>query len=234
VVAACVRPECGWFRQRWGTRQPLDPEGLAGQGQEHLVELGRAQRQVFDFEAAVIEGPQRRHQPLHPHADVARHPAGGLVDDRRGVAGARQAREDGRYRRQIRAVADMDLDHLGADTLLELRRAAVGHGPTVVDDHDAAGQVVGRVRYWPLCRRVRVRGESGLGVADRRGSATGAGHRNDPRYLASLPPERFPHTVAAADLLVGGLPEVRFEFGLAVILRGLASYAADAKDDLGK
>jgi hypothetical protein len=50
-------------------------------------------------------------------------------------------------------------------------------------------------------------------------------------YLLSLPPERYPHTVAAADLLMGGPPEDRFEFGLDVILRGLASYARDAQGD---
>jgi hypothetical protein len=33
---------------------------------------------------------------------------------------------------------------------------------------------------------------------------------------------------------MGGPPEARFEFVLDVILRGFASYAADAKDDLGE
>jgi AcrR family transcriptional regulator len=42
-------------------------------------------------------------------------------------------------------------------------------------------------------------------------------------YFASLPPERFPHTVALADLLVAGGPDERFEFGLDVIIRGLAA-----------
>jgi len=46
-------------------------------------------------------------------------------------------------------------------------------------------------------------------------------------YLTSLPIDRFPRTVAAAGLLMGGPPEERFEFGLDVILRGLSTYAAD-------
>jgi AcrR family transcriptional regulator len=43
-------------------------------------------------------------------------------------------------------------------------------------------------------------------------------------YFASLPPERFPNTVAMADLLVQGTPDERFDFGLDVIIRGLATY----------
>jgi AcrR family transcriptional regulator len=41
-------------------------------------------------------------------------------------------------------------------------------------------------------------------------------------YFASLPPDRFPHTVALADELVSGGPDERFEFGLDVIVRGIA------------
>ncbi|HEV2370309.1 MAG TPA: TetR/AcrR family transcriptional regulator C-terminal domain-containing protein, partial [Acidimicrobiales bacterium] len=48
-------------------------------------------------------------------------------------------------------------------------------------------------------------------------------------YLLSLPPDRFPHTLAAVDLLLGSAtPDARFEFGLDVLMRGLASYARDA------
>jgi TetR/AcrR family transcriptional regulator, tetracycline repressor protein len=44
-------------------------------------------------------------------------------------------------------------------------------------------------------------------------------------YLTSLPIDRFPRTVAAAGLLMGGPPDDRFDFGLDVIIRGLATYA---------
>lgn len=44
-------------------------------------------------------------------------------------------------------------------------------------------------------------------------------------YFASLPPDQFPNVVATVDDLVGGGPDERFELGLDVILRGLASYA---------
>jgi AcrR family transcriptional regulator len=42
-------------------------------------------------------------------------------------------------------------------------------------------------------------------------------------YFASLPSDRFPRTVALADELVSGGPDERFEFGLDVLLRGLAA-----------
>lgn len=46
------------------------------------------------------------------------------------------------------------------------------------------------------------------------------------RYFASLPPERFPNIVAmAGPLTAGGGDDTRFEFGLDVIVRGLAAMA---------
>jgi AcrR family transcriptional regulator len=44
-------------------------------------------------------------------------------------------------------------------------------------------------------------------------------------YFASLPADQFPNVAATVDELVGGDAEERFELGLDVILRGLASYA---------
>jgi AcrR family transcriptional regulator len=43
-------------------------------------------------------------------------------------------------------------------------------------------------------------------------------------WLKSLPPGEFPHTVALADQLVAGDSDDRFEWGLDVLIRGLASY----------
>ena len=43
-------------------------------------------------------------------------------------------------------------------------------------------------------------------------------------WLKSLPAEQFPNTVALADLMVAGSGTDRFEWGLDVIIRGLASY----------
>jgi AcrR family transcriptional regulator len=44
-------------------------------------------------------------------------------------------------------------------------------------------------------------------------------------YFASLPPDRFPNTVALVDELMAGGPDERFEFGLDVLVRGLAAQA---------
>ena len=47
-------------------------------------------------------------------------------------------------------------------------------------------------------------------------------------YLASLPPDRFPHLVALAHSgdLMSGDPDERFEFGLDLLVRGLAAHVA--------
>jgi AcrR family transcriptional regulator len=44
-------------------------------------------------------------------------------------------------------------------------------------------------------------------------------------YFASLPADQFPNVLATLDELFSGGPQERFELGLDVILRGLASYA---------
>jgi TetR/AcrR family transcriptional regulator, tetracycline repressor protein len=43
-------------------------------------------------------------------------------------------------------------------------------------------------------------------------------------WLKSLPRDQFPNTVELADKIVGGTAEDRFEWGLDVIIRGIASY----------
>ncbi len=43
-------------------------------------------------------------------------------------------------------------------------------------------------------------------------------------WLKSLPEDQFPNTVAVAELMVAGAGADRFEWGLDVIIRGLASY----------
>lgn len=52
-------------------------------------------------------------------------------------------------------------------------------------------------------------------------------------YLLSLPADQFPHVHRAIGDIFGGDADERFEFGLDVILRGIATYAqpGDARDD---
>jgi AcrR family transcriptional regulator len=45
-------------------------------------------------------------------------------------------------------------------------------------------------------------------------------------YLRSLPAEQFPHVHRAAGLLFGGDADERFEFGMAVLIRGIQSYVS--------
>ncbi|WP_019631302.1 TetR/AcrR family transcriptional regulator [Actinomadura atramentaria] len=44
-------------------------------------------------------------------------------------------------------------------------------------------------------------------------------------YFNALPPDRYPTLVGMVDELVGGTSDERFEFGLDIFLRGIASYA---------
>ena len=44
-------------------------------------------------------------------------------------------------------------------------------------------------------------------------------------YVLSLPEDRFPRTRAAVDVLFGGGPDERYEFGIDLMLRGLETYA---------
>jgi hypothetical protein len=51
--------------------------------------------------------------------------------------------------------------------------------------------------------------------------------------MKSLPADRYPNTVALADKLVAGTAADRFEWGLDVIVRGLASYLDRPPDPSG-
>lgn len=64
-----------------------------------------------------------------------------------------------------------------------------------------------------------------------------AGQMNEIReYLAALPADRFPNIVALARPMMSQEPEGydRFELGVEVLLRGIASFAADAREQGGK
>jgi TetR/AcrR family transcriptional regulator, tetracycline repressor protein len=62
-----------------------------------------------------------------------------------------------------------------------------------------------------------------------------AGHEQDflaqfTSWLRSLPADRFPNTVALADVAVAGSTQQRFEWGMDVFVRGLESYLKDPPD----
>ncbi|MEU1876092.1 TetR/AcrR family transcriptional regulator [Streptosporangium sp. NPDC020072] len=47
------------------------------------------------------------------------------------------------------------------------------------------------------------------------------------RYFRELPPDRFPNMVELADVMLQRTNDERFDLGIEIIIRGLASYAAD-------
>ncbi|MBO0702658.1 MAG: TetR/AcrR family transcriptional regulator C-terminal domain-containing protein [Candidatus Dormibacteraeota bacterium] len=75
--------------------------------------------------------------------------------------------------------------------------------------------------------------EEALGVASPTGEALGERAIADMfrGYLESLPEQRFPHLVRAAAVLFEPGREERFEFGVDLLLRGLATYQGDASPE---
>ncbi|WP_433243982.1 TetR/AcrR family transcriptional regulator [Streptosporangium sp. CA-135522] len=53
------------------------------------------------------------------------------------------------------------------------------------------------------------------------------------RYFKDLPPDRFPNLVALSDFLVDRSNDDRFELGMEIIVRGLASIAEEARATTG-
>lgn len=47
-------------------------------------------------------------------------------------------------------------------------------------------------------------------------------------YFASLPPDRFPYLTANVEAMTTGSGDTRFEFGLEILINGIAAYAAPA------
>src|SRR5581483_5119125 len=114
----------------------------SGEGEEDLVEGRAAQRDVVDGDAAVVQQAHGLHEAVGAGVDRDRQSAGGAVDVGFGHA---ETVEHTRCARQLLVVACVDLDDVVARSGLELVGGPVGDDPAVVDDHDAAGQVVGLV-----------------------------------------------------------------------------------------
>jgi hypothetical protein len=49
------------------------------------------------------------------------------------------------------------------------------------------------------------------------------------QYFKDLPPERFPHLVALSDSMFDSSNDDRFDLGIEIIIRGLASFAEEAE-----
>ncbi|GAA3114564.1 TetR/AcrR family transcriptional regulator [Streptosporangium carneum] len=53
------------------------------------------------------------------------------------------------------------------------------------------------------------------------------------RYFSELPPERFPNLVALSGIVLDNTNDDRFDLGVEIIIRGLASFAEDASPAAG-
>lgn len=97
----------------------------------------------------------------------------------------------------------------GSEYILGRLRAAGLPDQVVAFVGDLGGLYVGALAYEQEVTPIKEPGEFAVQAA---------------AWLKSLPKDEFPNTVELADLLVAGSPEDRFEWGLDVIIRGLASY----------
>jgi TetR/AcrR family tetracycline transcriptional repressor len=107
-----------------------------------------------------------------------------------------------------RAVATPSLLVVGERILAELRAAGIPDQVAVFVG-DLGGLYVGGIAYE-------------LDVAPPAGQAEMVTRLA--AWIKSLPRDRYPNTVALADKIVAGTAEDRFEWGLDVIVRGIASY----------
>jgi len=108
-----------------------------------------------------------------------------------------------------RAVATPSMLAAGEQILAELRAAGI---PDQVAAYvgDLGGLYVGGIAYeLDMAPPADQAAEMAAGLA---------------AWMKSLPRDRYPNTVALADKLAAGTAEDRFEWGLDVIVRGLATY----------
>ena len=115
--------------------------GLAGEGEEHLVERRPAQADVVDGDAAARRAGARRWPARRRRRRPGRRRAG--CRGRCAAARRRPTARTSATAARSACAARPDLDHVAARPGLELVGRAGGDDPAVVDDHDVAGQLVG-------------------------------------------------------------------------------------------
>ena len=117
--------------------------GRSGEGEEHLVEGGLAQAEVFDGDAGFGQRTGHVHHRPNPQAGGDRDRTGGGVDGR---FGAGEVGEDVGGVGHPGGVDDHDVDLVAADLALERPGIALGDDGPVVDDHDVVGEALGLVQ----------------------------------------------------------------------------------------
>ena len=111
-----------------------------GEGEEDIVEGGPAQRQVRDRDLRVVQRPHRVDERRGPRGGRDGEVAPVAVDLRR--LGTERG-EGGDDPVHVARVFHPDFEHVAPELRLELVRRTPGDDPTVVDDHDGAGQRAG-------------------------------------------------------------------------------------------
>jgi hypothetical protein len=113
---------------------------VPGQRQEHVIERWPPEGDVVDMDVGIPEVADDLHQGLGPADRLDRQLAGVLVELR--LAGP-VARQDRPGSLDLRPVVDHHLDPVVADLGLQLVGRPTRDDPTVVDDGDGVGQLVG-------------------------------------------------------------------------------------------
>ncbi len=126
--------------------------------QEDFVQRGMADGDVLDVDARVVEGAHHAGEHARSPGSVDRASFGVGVD--RGCPDAHALEHVGRTA-QGGGLARVQVEHVRADTLLEIGGRSLGHDPPAVDDHDERRQMVGLVQV------LRGQQDVGPGVAQR-------------------------------------------------------------------
>ena len=114
--------------------------GVAGEGEEDLVEARLAEREARATRDAGPASSPTAAAPPSASAQATDSAAGSALErHRRRAAAAAPAAAAGR----CAGSTQPDVQRAGADRGLELRRGALGDDPAVVDDGDAVGELVG-------------------------------------------------------------------------------------------
>jgi AcrR family transcriptional regulator len=229
-------PEPPWgarTRRNRAARTPLSTERIVDSALELIAEEGYDAVTMRRIAAALGTGPSS----LYAHVASKRQLDQLLID--RIIEGVELPEPDPeRWEEQVKEIGRVFLARLQAYP--GVARAAIGNIPLGFSAMRASERLLGYLRAGGLPDRVVAYAADLLPLyinavafeQNVRASATGTDaepedFRTQLRdYFAAFPPDQFPNFIALADALVEGDETDRFEFGLDVLVSGLAAVAA--------
>lgn len=229
-------PEPPWgapTRRTRAARTPLSAERIVDTALELVAKEGYDAVTMRRIAAALGTGPSS----LYAHVASKRQLDQMLID--RIVEGVELPEPDPeRWEEQVKQIGRSFLARLQAYP--GIARATIGNIPFGPNAMRASEALLGYLRAGGLPDRVVAYAADLLplyinAVAfEQNVRASATGREADPEdfvtqmrdYFAAMPADRFPNFVALADLLVEGDETDRFEFGLDVLVSGLAAVAA--------